>query len=190
MVYNSDVTFDFSKCNSMTVHHNVSEPWKVTVVDTGIDTMTGGRVKRIEDYVNNETFMLTYGDGVSNIDINKLVRYHRKHGKKATITAANVAQRFGILDIDSSNCINSFREKDLSDAGKINAGFMVLEPDIFKYIEGDSTVLEKEPMEQLAQTGELMAYMFNGYWQCMDTKREMDELNQLWDKNVAPWIVW
>lgn len=189
-LHNSDVTFDFAENNKMTVHNNVTEPWKVTLVDTGLDTMTGGRVKRIEKYVGNETFMLTYGDGVSDVNIAQLVEYHRKHGKLATLTAVSLEQRFGVLDIDDGGQITSFREKSVIDGNRINAGYMVLEPEIFQYIKGDTTVFEKEPLEKLAEQGELMAYQHDGYWQCMDTKREMEKLEVLWDSGKAPWKVW
>ena len=189
-LYNSDVTFDFSDNNKMTVHNNVAEPWKVTLVDTGLNTMTGGRVKRIQKYVGDEPFMLTYGDGVCDINIKDLVAFHEKHGKIATLTAAAMGQRFGVLDITGDETITSFREKSMDDGARINAGYMVLEPKIFDFIEGDTTVFEKEPLETVAKMGELKAYMFDGYWQCMDTKREMDKLNELWDNGKAPWKSW
>lgn len=189
-LYNSDVTFDFSNENKMTIHNNVAEPWRVTLVDTGLNTMTGGRVKRIQKYIGNETFMLTYGDGVSDIHIDELVDYHKKQGKIATLTAANVGQRFGVLDIANDKTITAFREKSMDDGARINAGYMVLEPEIFDYIDGDSMVFEKEPLERVAAKGELAAYIFDGYWQCMDTKREMDQLNELWDTGKAPWKSW
>lgn len=189
-LYNSDVTFDFSNENKMTIHNNVAEPWRVTLVDTGLNTMTGGRVKRIQKYIGNETFMLTYGDGVSDIHIDELVAYHKKQGKIATLTAANVGQRFGVLDIATDKTITAFREKSMDDGARINAGYMVLEPEIFDYIDGDSMVFEKEPLERVAAKGELAAYIFDGYWQCMDTKREMDQLNELWDTGKAPWKSW
>lgn len=189
-LYNSDVTFDFSNENKMTIHNNVAEPWRVTLVDTGLNTMTGGRVKRIQKYIGNETFMLTYGDGVSDIHIDELVAYHKKQGKIATLTAANVGQRFGVLDIANDKTITAFREKSMDDGARINAGYMVLEPEIFDYIDGDSMVFEKEPLERVAAKGELAAYIFDGYWQCMDTKREMDQLNELWDTGKAPWKSW
>ena len=148
-LYNCDVTFDFTNDNQMTVHNNVSEPWKVTLVDTGINTMTGGRVKRIQKYIGNETFMLTYGDAVSDIDINKLLQFHRSHGKTATITAVSLGQRFGILDIDVNHTIRNFREKDVSDGSRINAGFMVLEPEIFDYIKDDTTLSDIENLPRL-----------------------------------------
>lgn len=189
-LYNSDVTFDFSGNNEMTVHNNVSEPWKVTLVDTGLKTMTGGRVKRVQEYIGNETFMLTYGDAVSNVDIGKLLEFHKEHGKTATISAVTVGQRFGILDIDDAQSIRQFREKSVNDGSRINGGFMVFEPKVFDYIAGDDTVLEKVPLETLADNGELKAYMFNGFWQCMDTKREKDKLEEMWESGEAPWKVW
>lgn len=189
-LHNSDVTFDFSDNNRMTVHNNVAEPWKVTLVDTGLNTMTGGRVKRIQKYVGNETFMLTYGDGVSDVNIAQLLKFHQSHGKTATITVASVAQRFGILDIAADRSVVSFREKSVDDGAKINAGYMVFEPRIFDYIKDDKNVLEKEVLTRLADEGELMAHLFGGYWQCMDTKREMDQLNALWDAGKAPWKSW
>ena len=152
--------------------------------------MTGGRVKRIQKYVGNETFMLTYGDGVCDIDIRKLVEYHKRHGKIATLTATSVGQRFGVLDIKEDNTVNAFREKSMNDGARVNAGYMVFEPAIFDFIQGDRTVFEKESLEKCASMGELKAYMFDGYWQCMDTKREMDKLNELWDSGKAPWKSW
>ncbi len=189
-LYNSDVTFDFTNNNSMTVHNNVAEPWKVTIVDTGLNTMTGGRVKRVQKFIGDETFMLTYGDGVSDVNIKKLLEYHRSHGKVATITTVNLDQRFGVLDITEDNKITSFREKDSADGSRINGGYMVLEPEIFDWIDGDETVFEKKPLETAAEKGELMAYIHEGYWQCMDTKREMDRLNDLWDSGNPPWKTW
>lgn len=189
-LYNSDVTFDFTDENRMIVHNNVSEPWKVTLVDTGLNTMTGGRIKRVQKYIGNETFMLTYGDGVSDINIAELVEFHKAHGKMATLTAASVEQRFGVLDITEDREVTSFREKSMDDSSRVNAGYMVLEPEIFDYIEGDETIFEKEPLERAAADRQLKAYLFNGYWQCMDTKREMDQLNAMWEKGVAPWKTW
>lgn len=188
--HRSDVTFDFTEDNKMTVHNNFSEPWKVTLVDTGLNTMTGGRIKRIEKYVGKEPFMLTYGDGVSDVDVSKLVEFHKSHGKIATMTAVNVGQRFGVLDIDDSNSINSFREKNDADGSMINAGFMVLNPDIFQYIDGDGTIFEKEPLEAVAKDGELMAYRHDGFWQCMDTQRDKLQLEELWESGKAPWKKW
>lgn len=188
-LHTSDVTFDLAN-NSMEVHNNYSEPWKVTLIDTGLHTMTGGRVKRIRDYVGNEPFMLTYGDGVSNIDLKALEDFHRAHGKIATISAVNIGQRFGVLDLDSSAQIHSFREKNDDDGSLINGGFMVLNPEVFDYIEGDSTVFEKEPLENLAKNGQLMAYRHNGFWKCMDTQRDKMQLEEMWASGKAPWKTW
>jgi glucose-1-phosphate cytidylyltransferase len=189
-LHRSDITFDFSCGNQMVVHNNVAEPWKVTLVDTGLNTMTGGRVKRIRKYVGDETFMLTYGDGVCDIDINKLVEFHKSHGKTATLTAINVGQRFGVLDIEADNTIHSFREKDDLDGSMINGGYMVFEPKIFDYLEGDSTILEKTPLEMVAGLGELKAYKHEGFWQCMDTQRDKDLLERLLIEEKAPWVKW
>jgi glucose-1-phosphate cytidylyltransferase len=188
-LHTSDITFDLVK-NEMIVHNNYSEPWKVTLVDTGLNTMTGGRVKRIKDYIGNETFMLTYGDGVSNVDINKLVEFHKTNGKIATITSVNVGQRFGILGIEEDGTVSSFQEKVDNGGSRINAGYMVLEPAIFDYIEGDSTVFEKEPLETIAKQGKLITYKHSGFWQCMDTQREKVKLEELWASGNAPWKVW
>lgn len=190
-LHTSDITFDFTQGkNDVVVHHNSSEPWKVTVVDTGLNTMTGGRVKRIAPYVGNEPFMLTYGDGVSNVDIGKLLAFHKFHGRLATMTAVNVGQRFGVLDISEDGQINSFREKQNDDGAVVNGGFMVLQPEVFDYIEGDSTVFEKAPLERLADEGQLMAYRHEGFWQCMDTQRDHQLLEKLWASGHAPWKVW
>ncbi len=187
----SDVTFDFTGGrNDMTVHHSNTEPWKVTVVDTGYSTMTGGRIKRIQEYVGNETFMMTYGDGVCDVDINKLLEFHRSHGKTATLTAVMQEQQKGVLNIGGDNAVKSFREKNLSDGAPINAGYMVLEPEIFDYIDGDDTVFERRPLERLAEEGQLMSYMHRGFWQCMDNKREMDMLEKLLATGEAPWKRW
>lgn len=190
-LYNSDVTFDFTSGKKMlTVHRQYCEPWKVTVVDTGLGTMTGGRIKRIKPYVGNETFMMTYGDGVCDVDIKKLVDFHKGHGKIATLTAVMQDQSKGILDIDGKNAVKSFREKSQNDGAPINAGYMIFDPQIFDYIEGDKTIFEKEPLERLAKEGQLMSYMHRGFWQCMDTKREMDLLEDLLLQKKAPWKKW
>ena len=189
-LYNSDVTFDFSNNNEMTVHQNVAEPWKVTLVDTGLDTMTGGRIKRIQKYVGNETFLLTYGDAVCDVNISELVDFHKSHGKLSTITAVPVSQRFGVLSIDNSDSITAFREKSNMDNSFINGGYMVMEPKVFDYIDGDSTVFEKGPLVSLSEEGQLKAYKYSGFWQCMDTKREKDLLDEMWNNNNAPWKVW
>ena len=174
----------------MTIHQQHCEPWKVTVVDTGLHTMTGGRIKRIQPYIGNETFMMTYGDGVCDVDIKKLVEFHKEHEKVATLTAVMLEQQKGILDIGGDNAVKSFREKSQIDEAPINAGYMVLEPEVFNYIEGDQTVFEREPLEKLAGEGQLMSYMHRGFWQCMDNKREMDELEKLLSRGVAPWKKW
>lgn len=189
-LHNSDITFDFTDNNKMIVHNNVAEPWKVTIVDTGLNTMTGGRIKRVKPYIGNETFMLTYGDGVSDVDISKLVDFHKKHGKIATMTAVNVGQQFGVLEIGKDGTINKFREKNDVDGGVINAGYMVLEPAIFDYIGGDEEVFEKRPLETLASEGQINAYMHNGFWKCMDTQRDKQQLEEMLAKHNAPWVVW
>ena len=189
-LHNSDITLDFTKGNEMTVHNNVAEPWKVTMIDTGLNTMTGGRIKRIQPYVGNEPFMLTYGDGVSNVDLNALVRFPQEHGKIATMTAVNVGQQFGVLEIDKDGTINKFREKNDSDGGVINAGYMVLNPEIFDYIDGDDTVFEKKPLETVAAEGQLKAYMHKGFWKCMDTQRDKEQLEKMIASGEAPWMVW
>ena len=189
-LYNSDVTFDFSAGNEMTVHNNESEPWKVTLVDTGLDTMTGGRIKRVQKYVGDETFMLTYGDAVSDVNPDEILEYHKAHGKLATVTAISVDQRFGVLDMNDDDSITSFREKNASDNSRISGGFMVLDSKVFDYIEGDGTVFEKGPMMQLAKEGNLKGYKYDGFWQCMDTKREKDRLEDMWKSGTAPWKVW
>lgn len=189
-LHNSDITFDFGSENAMIVHNNVAEPWKVTLIDTGLETMTGGRVKRIQEYVGNETFMLTYGDGVSDTPIDKLLEFHRSHGKIATLTAVSISQRFGMLGIDDNDTISSFREKSNEDGERINAGYMVMEPEIFNFIEGDNTIFEREPLETLASMRELKAFKHDGFWQCMDTQREKVQLEELWASGKAPWKVW
>ncbi|MDO5559655.1 MAG: glucose-1-phosphate cytidylyltransferase [Oscillospiraceae bacterium] len=189
-LHRSDITFDFSADNNIIIHNNAAEPWKVTIIDTGLNTMTGGRVKRIRDYIGNETFMLTYGDGVSDVNISELVDFHKSHGKMATITAISVNQRFGVLDIDENSAIKSMREKSDVDGSVINGGYMVLEPQIFDLIEGDETVFEKEPLESAVKMGQLMAYKHNGFWQCMDTQRDMLQLEALWNSGSAPWRKW
>lgn len=187
---NSDVTFDFIQNGKMQIHNNISEPWRVTLVDTGLNTMTGGRIKRIKDYIGNESFMLTYGDGVSNVNLQELVKWHRSHNKMVTITSVSIDQRFGILEIDNNNMITTFREKKSVTDERINGGYMVLEPQVFDYIDGDNTVFEKEPLEQIAKEGQLLTYKHNGYWQCMDTKREKEKLEELWNLKRAPWKTW
>lgn len=191
-LYTSDVTFDFTKDGGerMIVHTKHVEPWRVTVVDTGEMTMTGGRIKRIRKYVGNETFLMTYGDGVCDVDIGRLVEFHQRHGKLATLTSVKQEQMKGILDVDVNNAVRSFREKKVDDVALINAGYMVLEPEVFDYIEGDETSFEYGPLERLSSMGELMSYNHTGFWQCMDTMREKYILEQLWKSGKAPWKVW
>ncbi|ADL03131.1 glucose-1-phosphate cytidylyltransferase [Lacrimispora saccharolytica] len=188
-LHTSDVTFDLAN-NEMEVHNNYSEPWKVTLVDTGLNTMTGGRIKRIQPYIGDEPFMMTYGDGVCDVDLKALLKFHQSHGKTATMTTVNIAQLKGVLDIDDGDVVRSFREKDEADNSLINGGFMVLNPEIFSYLKDDSTVFEKEPLQSLAAKGQLMSFHHNGFWQCMDTQREMKKLEDLWQSGQAPWKIW
>ena len=189
-LHTSDVTFDFTVENRMIVHNKYTEPWKVTIVDTGLDTQTGGRIKRIRDYIGDETFMLTYGDGVSDINIAELVAYHRSHGQIGTVSAYNFSQNKGVLEIGNDSTIKAFREKSDLDGDLINIGFMVFEPELFDHIVGDDTAFEQGPMKSLAETGELKAYLHKGFWQCMDNKREKDLLERMWASGDAPWAVW
>lgn len=190
-LHSSDVTFDYTNGkNEMIVHNSHLEPWKVTVVDTGLHTMTGGRIKRIQKYVGDEPFLMTYGDGVCDVDIGKLVDFHKAHGKIATLTAVMQDQSKGVLNIGGDNAVKSFREKKLTDGAPINAGYMVLNPEIFDYIEGDQTVFERDPLEKLAEEGQLMSYMHRGFWQCMDNVREKELLEKLISNKKAPWMVW
>lgn len=189
-LHRSDITFDFTNQNDMIIHNNIAEPWKVTVVDTGLNTMTGGRIKRVRDYLNNEPFMMTYGDGVCDIDMLKLLEFHRRHGKLATLTAIQPGGRFGTLEINDDSTIECFAEKRKEDGGWINGGFMVLEPQVLDYIEDDSTTFEKKPLEQLSCEGQLEAYRHTGFWQCMDTLRDKMLLEELLEKGKAPWKVW
>lgn len=190
-LHNSDITFDFTnRRNDMLIHDQHCEPWRVTVVDTGLNTMTGGRIKRVKKYIGDETFMMTYGDGVCDVNIKDLYDFHKSHGKLATLTAVTLAQQKGILDIGRDNSVKAFREKNNKDGTVINAGYMVLEPQIFDFIEDDETVFEKGPMEKLAKSGQLMCYRHTGFWQCMDTKQEKDKLESMLENNCAPWKVW
>lgn len=188
-LHNADITFDMSN-NQMEVHNSTSESWRVTVVDTGLKTMTGGRVRRVRDYIKDEPFMLTYGDGVSDVKLDGLLEFHRSHGRIATITTVNLAQQKGVLDVSGDGRIRAFREKANQDGAVINGGFMVLQPEIFNYLEDDDTVLEQEPMQRLAADGELMSYYHGGFWQCMDTQREKRLLEELWEQDRAPWKRW
>ena len=189
-LHRSDITFDFTAQNEMVVHNNVAEPWKVSIVDTGLNTMTGGRIKRVRDYIGNDTFMLTYGDGVCDINIKELYDFHKKSGKLATMTAIQPGRGFGTIDIDESNTIERFSEKRKEDGGWINGGYMVIEPQVIDYIDGDQTVFEREPLERLAAEGQLQAYKHDGFWQCMDTLRDKNLLEELLEQNKAPWKIW
>lgn len=190
-LHNSDVTFDYRNGkNEMTVHQTVMEPWKVTIVDTGYNTMTGGRIKRIQKYVGEEPFLMTYGDGVCDVEIDRLVDFHKSHGKIATLTAVKLAQDKGVLDITKNQAVRAFREKNANDASPINAGYMVLQPEVFDFIEGDASIFEKDVLVKLADRGELMSYIHTGFWQCMDNIREKSLLEKLLAENKAPWKKW
>lgn len=189
-LHEADVTFDFSKSNQQYIHHHHAEPWKVTLVNTGLHTLTGGRVKRIQQYVGNETFMLTYGDGVADVDILNLVECHKAHGKIATVTSVQPLGRFGALELADENSVLGFQEKPQGDGGWINGGFFVLEPEVFNYIDGDQTIFERDPLENLAKAGQLVAYKHYGFWQPMDTMRDREGLEKLWQLSEAPWKLW
>jgi glucose-1-phosphate cytidylyltransferase len=189
-LHESDVTFDFKNTNEQLIHTHSAEPWRVTLVNTGIDTMTGGRVKRIQPYIGNETFMLTYGDGVSNVNIKELLAYHKVHGKSATLTTTQPAGRFGALTLSDKNIVSGFQEKPKGDGAWVNSGFFVMEPKIFDYLKDDGTILEREPLENLAKDGQLVAYKHPGFWQPMDTLRDKNQLEDLWKSGKAPWKVW
>lgn len=190
-LHTSDVTFDFSNGGQeMMVHQKHAEPWKVTVIDTGLNTQTGGRIKRAREYVGDEPFMLTYGDAVGDINISGLLEYHKSHHRTGTVSVYNFGQNKGVLDVDKSGTVKEFREKSDTDGDLINIGFMVFEPEIFDYIESDSTVFEQEPLNSLVRGGELDAYLHKGFWQCMDTLREKEKLEKLWNGGNCPWKVW
>jgi len=184
----SDVTFDMVN-NKMEVHQNSAEPWRVTLVDTGENTMTGGRLKRVKSYLDDDDFCFTYGDGVSNVDIKKLLEFHKEQGGLATLTATQPPGRFGALNMEQHK-ITSFEEKPQGDGGWINGGFFVLSPKVLDYIEGDATVWERHPMEQLAKEGNLSAFLHRGFWQPMDTLRDKNHLEELWNSGKAPWKIW
>ncbi len=184
----SDVTFDM-KDNRMEVHHRRSEPWRVTIVDTGDATLTGGRLKRVRDYIGDETFCFTYGDGVGDVNITELLAFHRKEKRLATLTGVQPPGRYGSLGIEGSR-ITSFQEKPVGDGGWINGGFFVLEPKVIDYVDGDSTIWERQPMERLAAAGQMGVFKHTGFWQPMDTLREKTHLEELWASGKAPWKVW
>jgi glucose-1-phosphate cytidylyltransferase len=188
-LHQSDVTIDLSN-NELKVHNNSSEPWSVTLLETGLHTMTGGRIKRAKDFIGNEPFLLTYGDGVADIDINALLSFHKAHGKAITMTAVQPEARFGALKTNANQQVESFMEKPKGDGAWINGGFFVCEPKVLDYIENDQTVFEQFPLEKLAKEGELYTYHHNGFWKCMDTLRDKLKLNELWDNNQAQWKIW
>jgi glucose-1-phosphate cytidylyltransferase len=187
-LHQSDVTIDLST-NGIEVHNNTSEPWKVTLLETGLDTMTGGRIKRAKDFIGNEPFLLTYGDGVSDVDLKELISFHKKHGKLITMTAVQPEGRFGALETDGSR-VESFLEKPKGDGSWINGGFFVCQPEVLDYIKDDKTVFEQEPLQQLAKDGQLFNYRHDGFWKCMDTLRDKKVLNEMWDEGHAKWKTW
>lgn len=189
-IHESDVTFDFRFSNQKIIHTHCAEPWSVTLVNTGLETMTGGRVKRIQPYVGSEPFMLTYGDGVADINIHELLDFHKSHGKLVTITASQPGGRFGALNLDEANRVCGFKEKPKGDGSWVSAGFFVMQPEIFDYIAGDHIILEHEPLENLAKAEQLVAYKHPGFWQPMDTIRDKNHLEELWQDGRAPWNVW
>jgi glucose-1-phosphate cytidylyltransferase len=188
-IHQSDMTIDLAN-NSMEIHHNEIEPWKVTLLDTGLKTFTGGRIKRAKDYIGGDDFLLTYGDGLSDVDIAKTVEFHNSHGKNITMTAVQPAGRYGALDINADNSISSFEEKPKGDGAWINGGFFVCKPEVLNYITDDSTMFEQEPLIGLAAEDQLMSFKHNGFWGSMDTLRDKTNLCQLWDSNQAPWKLW
>lgn len=185
----ADMTIDMTS-NSIAHHNNQAEPWKVTLIDTGIETMTGGRIKRVQKYVGNEPFMLTYGDGIADIDIPRLLEFHQSHGKLITMTSVLPEGRFGALNTDNTNMVNSFKEKPMGDGSWINGGYFVCQPEVFNYITDDKTVFEQEPLENLAREEQLYTYKHKGFWKPMDTQRDKNNLEKLIENNKAPWIRW
>ena len=189
-LYTADITFDLTQEYKMEIHDKHTEPWKVTVVDTGRKTLTGGRIKRIQKYIEEDTFMMTYGDGVCDVNIKDLLQYHNSHGKIATLTSVTLEQEKGILDITKAGAVRSFRKKKDRDGFPINAGYMILNRKVFDYIEDDTIAFEREPMEQLVKEEQLMSFHHKGFWQCMDTKYQKDMLEEMIANNQAPWMVW
>ncbi len=187
-LHTSDVTFDLGR-NEMTIHHRRTEPWQVTLVDTGAETMTGGRLRRVRDYVGDAPFAMTYGDGVADIDVGALLSFHASHGLDATVTVVRPAGRFGAVET-AGDVVTGFREKPVGEAGWINAGFFVLNPSTLNEIDGDATTWEREPMERLAHAGRMAAFRHEGFWQPMDTLRDRQQLEELWAGGAAPWRVW
>lgn len=188
-LHQNDMTIDL-KNNKIDYFNNVSEDWKITLIDTGELTMTGGRIKRAKSYINNETFLLTYGDGVSDVNIKEAYEFHKKHKKQLTVTAIQPEARYGILDIKNDTEVKGFLEKPKGESGWINGGFFVCEPSIIDYITDDTTIFERDPMQKIAQNGEMKAYKHEGFWQCMDTIRDKTKLQEMWESNDAPWKLW
>lgn len=188
-LHNSDVTINTSR-KTLEIHNNYSEDWKITLLETGVDTMTGGRIKRAANYIGNEPFFLTYGDGVSDVNIQELLRFHNSHGKKITMSSIQPEGRFGALKIEKDNSVSSFLEKPKGDGAWINAGFFVCEPEVLNYIDNDQTIFESSPLEKLAREGSLYSYKHEGFWKCMDTLRDKNQLNEMWNTNSARWKVW
>ena len=188
-IHMSDMTVDLQS-GDIRYYNSKAEPWRITLIDTGLNTMTGGRLKRVKDYVDNETFMLTYGDGVSNVNLTELLNNHKKNGRIVTVTAVQPGGRFGALDVSDEGRVSSFVEKAKEDGGWINGGFFVLEPQIFAYLKDDKTVFEKEPLEKIARENQLFAYKHDGFWKPMDTLRDKIELEELWESGKAPWKIW
>lgn len=187
-VYRNDVTFDFKEGGKAIIHKKNIEPWKVTIVDTGLKTLTGGRLRAVKDYIADETFMMTYGDGVANIDLKALMKFHKREGKFATLTATQPGSRFGVLQL-KENQVLAFQEKNMMDSDWINAGYMVLEPSVLDYITEDY-MFETKPLENIVRDGELACYRHSGFWQCMDTMRDKEQLEKLWESGQAPWKLW
>jgi glucose-1-phosphate cytidylyltransferase len=189
-LHESDITFDFRNDNQRIIHQHSAEPWRVTLVNTGLETMTGGRVKKVQPYIGEEPFMLTYGDGVADVNIRSLVDYHSAHGKYATVTSIQPVGRFGAIDMTDDNLVRGFHEKPKGDGLWINGGFFVLQPEVFDYINSDDTMFERSPLETLANQGQLAAYKHDGFWQAMDTLRDKTMLEELWESKNAPWKMW
>ena len=188
-LYTSDVTFKIGNNNEMIVHNRYSEPWTVSIIDTGLHTLTGGRLKRIKNYIDDSPFLMTYGDGVADVNINELIKFHRLHESLVTMTVVQPESRYGNIQFDG-DYVTSFREKNIRDAGWINAGFMVIEPEVLDYIDDDTIMFEREPLERIAAEGKLTCYKHNGFWQCMDTLRDKNALEDLLAKDIAPWVIW
>lgn len=188
-LYTSDIQYDFIN-GEKKVLSNTAEPWKVTLIDTGLHTMTGGRLKRVKNYIGDEPFIMTYGDGVADVNLNRLIDFHKQKNHLATLTAVQPGGRFGVLDLEQNGQIKCFREKSVEDGGWINGGFMILEPEVLDYIDGDQTTFEREPLETIAAEGQLDAYKHHGFWQCMDTMKDKQQLEDMLEKGEAPWKVW